>query len=64
VTLEIYTILGEKVLMQTLGTGTGYITWDGRNQWTGRDVASGYYLYVITDRATGQRRTGKFSVIR
>ena len=38
-------------------------TWNGRNE-GGHEAASGYYIYIVTDLATGQRVTGKLAVIR
>jgi hypothetical protein len=64
VKIEIYTILGEKVIDISKNSATsGQVNWSGKNA-EGRDVASGYYLYVVTDQSTGQRVTGKVAVIR
>jgi hypothetical protein len=64
VKIEIFTILGEKVIEVTKNSVTsGQMNWSGKNT-DGRDVASGYYLYVVTDQSTGQRVTGKVAVIR
>jgi hypothetical protein len=63
VTIEIYTVSGRKVTSFSTTNSGGSIQWDGRNDDV-RDVASGYYLYVVTDGATGIRATGKLAVIR
>lgn len=63
VRIEIFTILGERVTEINKNDANATISWGARNQ-DNRDVASGYYLYVVTDLATGQRVTGKIAVIR
>jgi hypothetical protein len=60
VTVRIFTVSGRCV--RTLGPGTGEIAWDLRTG-TGEMVASGLYLYLLTDNQGGQTR-GKLSVIR
>jgi hypothetical protein len=61
--IEIYTILGEKVIEINKSDANATVNWGAVNS-DGRPVASGYYLYVVTDIATGQRVTGKVAVIR
>lgn len=62
--IEIYTLLGERVTEFSRTNSTlGTIRWDARND-KGSPVASGYYLYVISDLSSGQRVTGKVAVIR
>ncbi len=63
VRIEIFTILGERVIEINKNDANATISWGAKNQ-DGRDVASGYYLYVVTDLGTGQRVTGKIAVIR
>lgn len=63
VKVEVFTLRGERVFEQTTAINDGYATWNGRNQGH-QEVASGYYLYVVTDLATGRRVTGKLAVIR
>ena len=60
---EIYAVSGRKVTAFSTTNSGGSIQWDGRND-EFREVASGYYLYVVTDQATGARVTGKLAVIR
>ena len=61
--IEIYTILGEKVTEFTNGANGATASWSVKND-DNREVASGYYLYIVTDPASGQRVTGKVAVIR
>lgn len=66
--IEIYSILGEKVIEFTstsVGASptAGHVVWDARNE-DNQPVASGYYLYVVTDLSTQQRVTGKVAIIR
>lgn len=63
VRIELFTLRGEKVFERTTQVNDGFVTWNGRNE-AGLEVASGYYIYVVTDMATGQRVTGKLAVIR
>jgi hypothetical protein len=58
-TVKIFTISGHWV--QTL-VGNASIPWDLKNS-SGDLVASGLYLYLITDDQ-GQKLTGKFAIIR
>lgn len=61
--IEIYTLLGERITeLNNSATGTS-ISWSVKND-NNKDVASGYYLYIVTDPATSQRVTGKVAVIR
>lgn len=61
--IQIYTILGEKVTEINKNELNATVNWSVLND-DGKPVASGYYLYVVTDVATGQRVTGKLAVIR
>ncbi|MEW5767290.1 MAG: Ig-like domain-containing protein, partial [bacterium] len=60
-TIRIYNIAGELVWIKEDIT-TGSTEWKGRNDY-GRAVASGVYLYLITDK-NGGRRSGKLALIR
>ena len=65
VRIEVYNLRGERVFEETPSTGgQGFVTWNVQNKHTGQNVASGYYIYIVTDLATGQRVTGKLAIIR
>ncbi|RMH57564.1 MAG: hypothetical protein D6679_06395, partial [Candidatus Hydrogenedentota bacterium] len=64
VRIEVYTLRGEQVFREERNVLDGFVTWNVKNKSTGRDVASGYYIYIVTDLATGARKTGKLAVIR
>jgi hypothetical protein len=60
-TIKIFTLSARWV--QTLRAGaSGVLDWDRRND-NGDLVASGYYLYVITDDQ-GNKRRGKIAIVR
>jgi len=59
-TVKIFTVSGRWV--RTLGSSDGLLSWDLKND-AGDRVASGLYLYVITN-AQGRRARGKFAIIR
>lgn len=66
--IEIYSLLGERVTefssSSTNATPTaGHVVWDARSE-AGKNVASGYYIYIVTDLGTQQRVTGKLAIIR
>ena len=63
VRIEIYTITGARVFEFSTLNSTGQIQWDVQND-AGRVVASGVYLVVATDLATGERVMKKIAVIR
>ena len=54
--IKIYNLAGELVREMAL------MPWDGKNQ-KGKDVASGIYMFVITD-VEGNVGTGKFLLVR
>jgi hypothetical protein len=58
--VKIFTVSAR--LVTTLSAPSGSITWDMTTD-SGEKVASGIYLYLITDSA-GDRANGKFTVIR
>ncbi len=60
-TIKIYKISGEvvKEIKEQIG---GMAVWDGKNN-TGKEVASGVYLYLIKNKA-GDKKTGKIAVVR
>ena len=60
VTLKIFTVSAR--LVRTLGPAGGKVTWDLTNN-SGEKVASGLYLYLITDNQ-GNKTRGKFAIIR
>ncbi|HNW93394.1 MAG TPA: FlgD immunoglobulin-like domain containing protein, partial [bacterium] len=62
VTIEIYDISGRRVAKMEAYNQTRNVQWDVCDE-DGRAVASGVYIYVITDR-NGNRRVGKVAVIR
>lgn len=61
VDMKIYTLSGDVVWSRHVVHTGGGATWDGRNL-EGREVASGLYVYQITN-GDGQKSTGRVSVI-
>ena len=59
-TLKIFNLAGE--LVRELN-GTGKVQWDAKNS-SGKEVASGVYIYLITDKAGNKPAKGKFTIIR
>jgi hypothetical protein len=59
-TIKIFTVSGH--LVRTLGTSSSLTTWDLNND-SGDRVASGIYIYLVTDDQ-GQQARGKVVVIR
>lgn len=59
--LTIYNIMGERIDTVRTTTG-GLIQWDARTR-SGKDIASGVYLFHL-DVPDGGTKTGKFTVIR
>lgn len=59
--VKIFTVSGELVSELNEQSG-GMIEWLGKND-DGKDVASGTYLYVVTNNE-GEKKTGKIVVIR
>ena len=60
VKIRIYNVAGELVSTKKDIT-TGAAGWDGRNDY-GKPVATGGYIYIITDNE-GRKKTGKIAVI-
>jgi hypothetical protein len=64
VKIEIYSVAGRKVTeFSNNDPNRGQLQWDVRND-RREPLASGYYLYIITDLSSNRRTTGKFAVIR
>ncbi len=63
VRIQVYTVIGRKVFDYSTTQSTGQVQWDVRNE-AGQDVASGVYVYIVTDLQTNQRVSGKLAVIR
>jgi flagellar hook assembly protein FlgD len=61
VTIRIYNIAGELVRLEE-NIITGFFDWDVKND-SGEKVASGVYIYVITDDE-GRIKKGKIAIIR
>ncbi|MFH1860332.1 MAG: T9SS type A sorting domain-containing protein [bacterium] len=59
INIYIYNLAGELARGMTVMSGS--TTWDGRND-CGCPVASGTYIYMITD-TNGNKKTGKVAVI-
>jgi hypothetical protein len=59
-TVKIFTVSARWVC--TLSAPAGFVNWDLKND-DGKMVASGIYLYLITDNQ-GNKTTGKFAIIR
>lgn len=60
-TIKIYTISGEliKVIKEQIG---GMAEWDVRNK-KGKKIASGIYIYLITNKA-GEKKKGKIAIVK
>ncbi|MFI5345310.1 MAG: kelch repeat-containing protein [Elusimicrobiota bacterium] len=63
VRVQVYTVSGSLVWESMTGSSGGRIQWDGRNR-SGRDVASGGYIAVITDQGSGAKVVRKIAIIR
>ncbi len=61
VRIEIFTLRGDLVWSRNIAYTGGGATWDGRNL-EGKEVASGLYVYQITN-SHGEKTTGRISVI-
>ena len=59
--IKIFTVSGS-FAAELADTGSGLVNWNVTNS-SGDKLASGLYFYVITDTA-GNKKTGKFSVVR
>jgi hypothetical protein len=59
-TVKIFTVSAHHV--KTLNTAGGSVPWDLRNE-DGQKVASGIYLYLITD-VQGRQARGQFAIIK
>jgi hypothetical protein len=60
--IQIYDINGNLVREQHLSPAATSFTWDLKND-SGENIASGVYLYVLTDENNNKRK-GKLAVIR
>lgn len=61
--IQVFTVSGQLVWETTVSNTSGKIQWDGRNS-NGREVASGGYIAVIGDTATGRKAVRKIAIIR
>jgi hypothetical protein len=62
--LKIFNIAGELVYKDKQNSGdSGVVEWNCKNK-QGDTVASGIYIYILKDLATGDVKTGKIGVIR
>lgn len=61
--VEIFSISGELIWEKTTDNSSGKIQWDAKNS-NGWNVASGGYIAVIRDTATGQKVVKKIAIIR
>jgi len=62
-TIRIYTVAGHLVDVVDHDNGSGTAYWDIRSRFN-QKIASGYYIYHVTDIETGQTHMGKFAVIQ
>jgi hypothetical protein len=62
ITIKIYTIAGELVWDLNEAHTNGEIQWNATNN-HGETIASGVYLYLVTNDA-GQKKTGKIAVVK
>ena len=60
--IRIYNIAGELVFKEKAIDSSGYYEWDITNK-DGRQVASGVYVYLITNDL-GQKKTGRMAIIK
>ena len=61
-TIRIYTVAGHLVDVLEHDNATGTALWDIRSRFN-QKIASGYYIYHVTDTETGKTHMGKFAVI-
>jgi len=62
--IRIFTIVGELVKTIETENPTGEVAWDARND-SGENLASGVYLYIITNSDNPSQRTkGKLAIIK
>ena len=61
--IRIYTVAGQLVDTIEHALGTGTAAWDLRSRYN-QKVASGYYIYHVTDNETGETHMGKFAIIQ
>ncbi|MBI4802204.1 MAG: hypothetical protein HY796_06735 [Elusimicrobia bacterium] len=61
--IEIYTITGQSVWKKTTNDTSGKVQWDAKNS-GGEEVASGGYIALIIDTASGQKAIKKIGIIR
>ncbi len=59
--IKVFTVSGA-LAAELADTGSGLVNWNVTNS-SGDKLASGLYFYIITDTA-GNKKTGKFSVVR
>ncbi|MBN1594292.1 T9SS type A sorting domain-containing protein, partial [candidate division FCPU426 bacterium] len=61
--VRIYTITGQLVWEGDKNDGSDRLVWEGVRNSSGNRLASGVYIYVITNE-DGERRTGKVAILR
>jgi len=61
-TIRIYTVAGHLVDIIEHTNGTGTEAWDIRTRFNLK-IASGYYIYHVSDHETGAEQMGKFAII-
>jgi flagellar hook assembly protein FlgD len=61
VTIRIYNIAGELIMIEE-NINSGFFNWNAKNE-AGEKVASGVYIYIITDDKGGIKK-GKIAIIR
>ncbi len=59
--ISVYTVAG-RLVYETVTTDPRYL-WDTRNS-SGDHVASGYYIYSVKERVTGEQKSGRLSIVR
>ncbi|MBN2287877.1 MAG: hypothetical protein JXQ83_00995, partial [Candidatus Glassbacteria bacterium] len=62
-TIRIYTVAGHLVDVLEHDNGTGTDIWDIRSRFN-QKIASGYYIYHVTDLETGKTHMGKFAIVQ
>jgi hypothetical protein len=61
--VQVYTLDGRQVWEKEKNDGSDRIVWQNVENQTGQKLASGIYIYIITN-SHGQKTTGKLGVVR
>jgi hypothetical protein len=61
--VRVFTLSGELVWEKEKNDGSDRIRWEGVVNRSGQKLASGVYIYIVTN-SQGQKRPGKLAVVR